>query len=131
MKPNLIASALIITIIVALSGCSEITPGYYCGCPEYEYKGTIKDFNINIDNGFLVTTEYCHITIDSGEKIFIQGGICEEMKYNWHLYKSRNRDRFYAVCDPNKDYGIKDKCEYEINDVNNATTQALVIKNGK
>jgi len=118
----------IFVVAVLVSGCTEINPDYYCGCPEYDYLGTIKDFNINIQKGFFTSYEYCQVTLDDGNKLFIEGAICEGTRTGIYLYKSRNRNKFYAMCDPKINYNIKDKCEYEINDISDATTEAIGIK---
>jgi hypothetical protein len=128
MKSKSIISALTITIIIALSGCSEIRSDYYCGCPEYKFRGVIKDAIVSIHPGIFTTTVDCHISLDNGDNLFIEGGICKNMETNRYLYKSRNRDTFYTVCNPERRYDIKDKCEYEISDISDVQLQALGIK---
>jgi hypothetical protein len=117
MKSNKIPLFGSVLLVLLLSGCTEIPPDQYCGCPEYEYLGTIKDFNINIQKGIFTSYEYCQVILNDDKKIFIEGAVCEGAHTGINLYKSLNRNTFYTMCDPKINYTIKDKCEYEINDV--------------
>lgn len=119
-----------ILLIVLSIGCMNTPPDQYCGCPEYKPIGTLKDFHVQLHYGWFNTIASCDVITDN-DKIFIEGDICKNLRPELVLYKSQNRNTFYAICNPDINYTIKDKCEYEINDVNEATINALGIKNGK
>ncbi len=117
-------------LIVSSAGCIETPPDQYCGCPEFKPIGTLKDFYVQLHYGLFNTVTSCNVITDN-DKIFIEGNICKSLRPGLILYKSQNRNAFYTICNPDINYTIKDKCEYEISDINDATAQAIGIKNGK
>ena len=120
------AISIFILSTIILSGCIEPAYDQYCGCPEFKPIGIVKDFNINKQTGIFYESTYCTVMLDN-TKIFIENDICKDLKTGMILYKSLNRNGFYAICDPNINYITKDECEFDINDINNATANAFKI----
>jgi hypothetical protein len=113
-------SHMYILFAILLSGCIETPPDSYCGCPEYKLLGHVKHFDVNVNFGLFAKYPNCKILLDNNNEVFMEDGLCMYMASGKDLYKSTNRETFYALCDSNKTYPIKDKCEYEISDISDA-----------